>query len=213
MPSNLVLRCRCGNVEGQVRDASRDAVNRIVCYCDDCQAFLHRLGRADLLDEHGGTDIVQVAPSAVTFHRGTEHIAGLRLNPKGLYRWYATCCKTPVGNTVVPSIPFVGIVAQTFAGGPGELDAAVGAPAARILGKFAIGEPPPGSTKLQVAPLARVVGKLLGWKLTGKTWPHPFFDRSPKAPRYPIAVLSTEERDALRGLCGPKPAAAAPHGA
>jgi hypothetical protein len=213
VPSNLALRCRCGKLEGQVRDASRDAVNRIVCYCDDCQAFMHRLGRADLLDEHGGTDIVQVAPAAVTFQRGAEHIAAVRLGPKGLYRWYATCCKTPLGNTVSPAIPFVGIIGQTFAVAPAELDAAIGAPLCGILGKFAIGEPPPGSTKLQVGMLARVVRMLLGWKLTGKTWPHPFFERSPKAPRYPVSVLSTEERDALRGLCGPKPAAVAPRGA
>ena len=36
----------------------------MVCYCDDCQAFLHYLGRADLLDALGGTDIVQMAPAA-----------------------------------------------------------------------------------------------------------------------------------------------------
>ena len=42
---------------------------------------------------------------------------GVRLTPKGLFRWHTTCCNTPVGNTLRPSVPFVGIVAQAFDGG------------------------------------------------------------------------------------------------
>lgn len=64
------LRCRCGQVEGTVSNASPESVNRIICYCDDCQAFLHHIGRSELLDAHGGTDIVQVAPADLRFHRG-----------------------------------------------------------------------------------------------------------------------------------------------
>src|SRR5258706_617911 len=108
------LSCRCGAVRGSVSNAARDTVNRCICYCDDCQAFAHHLGRADLLDAHGGTDIVQVAPASLTFQEGAERIVGLRLKPKGLYRFYAECCKTPLGNTVTPALPFVGIAAQVF---------------------------------------------------------------------------------------------------
>ncbi|WP_437296539.1 hypothetical protein [Sorangium sp. So ce426] len=39
---------------------------------------MHHLDRADLLDEHGGSDIVQVAPSAISFDRGSELIAAVR---------------------------------------------------------------------------------------------------------------------------------------
>jgi hypothetical protein len=46
-----------------------------------------------------------------------------------------------------------------------------------------------------------VIRKVLGWKLHGQTWPHPFFDRAARAPRYPVAVLSRDEREALRPLC------------
>src|SRR5438034_9137168 len=108
------LRCRCGEVQGWLTNPSAQSVNRVICYCDDCQAFQYHLGRPDLLDVHGGTDIVQVAPAAFSFARGTDRIAGLRLAPKGLYRWYASCCKTPLGNTVSAAIPFVGIVAHAF---------------------------------------------------------------------------------------------------
>jgi hypothetical protein len=188
-----------------VKDASPQSVNRIICYCDDCQATLHYLGRADLLDPHGGTDIVQVAPAALQFHRGADRIAGLRLSPKGLCRWYASCCKTPVGNTAGLSIPFVGILAQAF----DEPDAVVGKPVGAILGQFAIGAAPEGSTRTNPRLLLRLIGKVLSWKITGKTWPHPFFDRSTRAPSHPMTILTPAEREALRPLCGPRPPAQA----
>jgi hypothetical protein len=201
MSQDAELSCRCGEVRGRLKDASPQSVNRIVCYCDDCQASLHYLGRADLLDAHGGTDLVQVAPAALAFHRGADRIAGLRLSPKGLCRWYASCCKTPLGNTVGPSVPFVGIVAQAFQ----EPDAIFGKPTGAILGKYAIGTAPEGSTKMNPRLLLRVIGKVVGWRITGKTWPHPFFDRATRAPSHSMTTLTPAERDALRPLCGPRP--------
>jgi hypothetical protein len=199
--STVDLRCRCGEVEGQLHDAAPDTVTRVVCYCDDCQAYAHHLGRADLLDPHGGSDIVQVAPAALRFVRGADRIAGVRLTPKGLYRWYASCCKTPVGNTVGPGLPFVGIIAQALRSAD-----RLGPPTGGILGKFAVGTAPPGTTGLNVRLLARAIRKILGWKLGGQTWPHPFFERTTRAPIYPLTVLSHDEREALRPLCGPRPA-------
>jgi hypothetical protein len=201
MPRDVELRCRCGEVHGVVKDASAETVNRVVCYCDDCQAFAHRLGRADLLDANGGTDVVQVAPASLTFDRGEAKIVGLRLSPKGLYRWYASCCNTPLGNTVTPAIPFVGIVAQAFE----RPDEDFGRPIGAILGRFAIGEPPKGSVGLNVPLLARAIRKVLGWKVRGKTWPHPYFDRATKNPTRPISIVPRDDREALRELCGPRP--------
>lgn len=202
------LRCRCGEVRGQVADPSPRTVNRVVCYCDDCQAFAHRLGRADLLNPQGGSDIVQVAPTALTFAQGQDRIIGLRLTPKGLYRWHTSCCNTPVGNTLGPAIPFVGIVAQAFDHGTQRADDIFGNPIGAILGKYAVGDPPAGSTGISLPLLLRSLGKVLGWRLRGKTWPHPFFKRETREPIYPLTVLSPDEREALRPLCGPHPATA-----
>jgi hypothetical protein len=196
------LRCRCGEVEGRVEKAARDTANRMVCYCDDCQAYLHHLGRADLLDANGGTDVVQVAPAALAYTRGTDRIAGVRLKSKGLFRWYASCCKTPLGNTLSPSVPFVGIVKHAFRA-PDEV---FGAPVGAMFGKFAVGAAPPGSTGPNLRLIARAASKVVGWKVRGQTWPHPFFARGTGAPIYPITVLSRDEREALRPLCGPRPA-------
>jgi hypothetical protein len=207
MATTAELRCRCGEVTGTVNNASAEAVNHIVCYCDDCQAFAHQLGRADLLDAKGGSDIVQLAPATLSFTKGKDRIAGMRLSPKGLYRWHTTCCNTPVGNTLGPAIPFVGIVTQAFDTGAQRADQMFGAPAGAILGKYAIGEPPPGSTRLNLPLLLRAIGKVLGWRLRGRTWPHPFFRKGEPKPIYPVTVLSPEQREALRPFCGPKPAA------
>jgi len=205
MAEPIEMRCRCGEVRGRVTDLSPRTVNRVICYCDDCQAFLHQLGRADLLNAKGGSDILQVAPAAVSFTQGQQHVVGLRLKPNGLYRWYAKCCDTPVGNTMSPALPFVGILAQAF--DTPRLDDVVGAPAGEIFGKFAVGEPPAGSTRLNLPLLLRAIAKMLGWRFGGRSWPHPFFSRETGAPLYAVTALSKEQRDALRPLCGPRPGA------
>lgn len=207
MPKEMELRCRCGEVVGRVENASPQKVNRVVCYCDDCQAFAHQLGRADLLNAQGGTDIIQVAPAALTFVKGQQHIAGLRLSPKGLFRFHTTCCNTPVGNTLSPAIPFVGIVAQVFDGNSKAVDGVFGAPIGAILGKYAIGKPPADSTGINLPVLLRAITKVLGWRLRGRAWPNPFFQPKTREPAYPIAVLAEAQRETLRSLCGPKPAA------
>jgi len=207
MVGQIEIRCRCGEVRGIVANPSPQSVNRVTCYCDDCQAFAHRLGRADLLNPQGGSDIVQVAPTALTFTRGLDRIVGLRLKPNGLYRWYAKCCNTPVGNTLTPAVPFVGLMAQTF--DSPNLDSVIGAPTGALLGKFAIGEPPKGSTGLNLSVLLRAVARVLGWRLSRKTWPHPFFSSETRAPVYPVTVVSQQRREALRAYCGPDPSARA----
>jgi hypothetical protein len=205
MTGNATLRCRCGEVRGVVAGVSLGKVNRVICYCDDCQAFLHYLGRADLLDAHGGTDIVQLAPAWLSFVQGTERIVGLRLTPKGIYRWYASCCRTPLGNMVGPAIPYIGIVVQAFASEARSLDDLFGHPIGAIYGKHAVAGAPPGSTGFTPRLFARAIGRVLAWRLRGQSWPHPFFERATRKPGYPVTTLTREEREALRPLCGPHP--------
>jgi len=201
------LSCRCGAVHGRVTDMASNVANRIVCYCRDCQAFAHQLKRADLLDAHGGSDIVAVAPAAISFDRGREHIRGVRLSDKGLHRFYASCCNTPLGNVARPSIPFVGVPAQAFAAtGPGGIDALLGPVRGRVYGQHAVGTPPEGSTSLQPTLLARIIWRIATWGLRGSGKPNPFFDSQTQQPLYALLVLSSAERDALRPLCGPRTA-------
>ncbi|HVJ30013.1 MAG TPA: DUF6151 family protein, partial [Gammaproteobacteria bacterium] len=80
--AELPLRCQCGAVRGVVRDALPRKVNHCFCYCDDCQAFVHFLGRADdILDAHGGTELTQMSQANVRFTAGIDKIAAMRLTP------------------------------------------------------------------------------------------------------------------------------------
>ena len=103
------LSCRCGAVTGSV--ANERLATHSVCYCEDCQAFARHLGReSEMLDARGGSEGVEVLPKDVTFHSGLEHLACVRLTQNGLLRWYAACCRTPIGNTpATRRLPFVGL--------------------------------------------------------------------------------------------------------
>jgi hypothetical protein len=57
------LRCRAAKYAGLLRTVRRTPSTGGL-HCDDCQAFAHQLGRADLLDAQAGSDIVQVAPAS-----------------------------------------------------------------------------------------------------------------------------------------------------
>jgi len=92
------LRCACGRLEGHV--AATHRAGRAICYCRDCQAFARFLGSPEAtLDVLGGTDIITTAPRFVQFTAGTEQLQCMSLGPRGLLRWYAGCCRTPIGNT------------------------------------------------------------------------------------------------------------------
>jgi hypothetical protein len=192
------LACRCGQTRGHIAAPSPASVNRVVCYCRDCQAFAYAIGRSDILDEKAGTDVVQVAPAALTITDGQDHVKGLRLSDKGLYRFYASCCGTPLGNTVSPAIPVVGVARQAFEVEGQTADALFGPMAGAVHGQGAKGEPPPGSVGVPLRLLVRIVLRVLRWRLSGRGWPHPFFGLADHKPRFPVEVLSAERRAELR---------------
>lgn len=107
----LSIACKCGQFQGEPDQQLAHPHNRLLCYCDDCQGFAHYLGNAEgILDEQGGTDITQVTAGSLTITQGLEHLACVRLSPKGLRRWYAKCCNTPIGNAPSVSLPFIGLI-------------------------------------------------------------------------------------------------------
>jgi hypothetical protein len=127
MPTDVTLACDCGTVRGVAHGVTPDNVNRLVCYCGDCQSFACHLGRADdLFDRHGGTEIVQMAPVRLELTHGREQLACLRLRKDGLVRWYARCCRTPIANTLFgPRPPFAGVF-RRFVEDPAATEAVLG---------------------------------------------------------------------------------------
>src|SRR5713226_4481912 len=112
MTMNVQLKCNCGALRGVASGISKSSGNRIVFMCDDCQAYAHFLGRAkEILDDNGGTDVFPVTPSNLKITHGIENLKCLRLTDKGMIRWYAGCCKTPIANSMPsPRAPFAGVI-------------------------------------------------------------------------------------------------------
>jgi hypothetical protein len=198
MSIDLPLACACGTVRGVAGDVSRATGNRMVCYCHDCQAFAHFLGRADVLDAHGGTDVYQMAPGRLRITDGAAQLACVRLGPKGLFRWYAACCRTPIGNSVT-SLPFVGLIdafVDHRGAGHGR-DEVMGKPIAYAYVDAAVGGAPAHARgKSELAVVLRVLGLIAGWVVRGKARPSPFFDGK-KRPIVEPKVLTAEERAKL----------------
>lgn len=189
------LRCGCGRLKGAVERPER--ANHAICYCKDCQAFAHFLGRpGEILDERGGSEVVHVSPGNVRFSEGKENLACMRLTPAGLVRWYARCCNTPIGNTMAtPTLSFVGLLHNCL-GGPGHGLGETFGPVrcwANTVG--AKGLPKPKQAGVPGA-ILWFLSTLISARLDGSHTQTPFFDdrRSPVAtPR----VLSADERRAL----------------
>ncbi|MFO0676232.1 MAG: DUF6151 family protein [Polyangiaceae bacterium] len=197
---SVALACTCGAVRGRMHDTSAGAHNRVLCYCDDCRDFTTFLARPELVDDHGGSDILQTFPANLVFTEGVGNVRGIRLSAKGLHRWYADCCKTPVGNTLGAGGPFAG-VGMAFVAGmdrPGERDRTFGPPRGTLLTKFATRPLPDGGTTNPLAFGVRTAWLLAAWTFGGKRWPSPFFDRATGRPIAPLRVLDGAERDALR---------------
>ena len=190
----MQLRCRCGTVRGEL-DPTR-AYARATCYCKDCRAFARYLGVPGMLDDSGGTDIVPIAPAAVRFTAGVEQVACMSLSPRGILRWYAACCRTPLGNTPRdPKLPYVGLVTACFDATPQAVDAAFG-PRGRVVLNTQSATAPVRATPFAFALGGlRILAGIIGARLRRERV-SPFFDAQGRPLREP-EVVSREQRAAL----------------
>ena len=195
MPTDLAFSCKCGALGGTLHDVAPGQQTHLVCYCRDCRSFARHLGVDDQLEPGGGVPLIQTLPSRLEITRGLEHLACLRLSKKGLHRWYASCCNTPLANTLSsPKFPFVGLWRPLF-----EDISDFGPVQARGFTKLA--EPGPGAPTKDMGLLTMLGGflrRVVQSYLSGTARKTPFFDAD-GAPVVVPHVLSAEEFRAAQG--------------
>lgn len=186
------IRCHCGKLKGTFNHHRE--VNRCVCYCADCQAFARFLKREhEILDDRGGTSIIQTIPANISFTEGIEYLACMRLTANGLLRWYATCCYTPIGNTPPTlNLSFIGLIHTCLSADRTSLDTAFGPIEMYVNTKSAIGEPKPKSAGVLFGTL-RAIGWILKARFDGRSKQTPFFDVESGTPIVIPKVLDDEE--------------------
>lgn len=198
----MEIRCDCGDFRAELTAFPKSTPGRLVCYCDDCQTYLHYLGRAELLDKNGGTEIVPAYPADINILKGREHLRCTRLIPTGMFRFSTTCCNTPIGNTD-PKRPWCGFFHRVFTvEEPDRLQKQFGPVRSSIMGRYAKGTPPSGTPeKFNFKAFRTVMPFLLKGKILGKAKPSPFFTEEGAAIVAPHA-LTEDERRVARAAAG-----------
>ena len=181
------LSCKCRQFQAGAERISRRSVNRVICYCSDCQAYARHLGRAEMLDSWGGSDIIQLPAASFRIVAGHEQIIGLKLSLKPTIRWLAKCCSSPVANMSSPKSPALGILAASFQGSRHQLDLCLGRPIGQIHGQEAAVKNPSLGTGIGLPVLLLAVPKVLYWAVAGRGKPNPFIDENTGQIRYPLS--------------------------
>lgn len=196
--TNHPLRCRCGKVQGYLTTAA--SATRAVCYCKDCQAYARFLGTPGIVDDAGGTEVVASLPRYLHFTAGSEAIACMSLKERGLLRWYASCCLTPIGNTPRdPKVSYVGVVSTCLEDRSPSIDASFGRRRIAVNTKSArrLVRSTPFTT---LAAVAKLMLSLASARATGAHKANPFFEPGTRSPIRPVRVLSKDERARAYGL-------------
>lgn len=172
-------------MRGVAREMTPGTANRVVCHCGGCTRYAHALGRAtEILDEHGGSEVIQISPRRLALTEGVEHLGCMQMTQGGALRWYATCCRTPLAHTL-PSLrlPFMSVSHVCLDWGSHARDAVAGPIRARVNGRFEGQAPPGAGLGALLSMLAHYTPLLLGWLIRGDARASPFLDPDTRAPR------------------------------
>lgn len=187
------IQCRCGKVDMSIEMPIPDTSARITCYCKDCRAFSTHLGAEEDIGTRGASDLLHVAPRRLRFCNGAEHMDCLRLSPKGLFRWYAACCNSPMFVTLPKDVPFISVVV------PRMVDVVPPDPVATVFSEQALdGQGPLPVNHGRLTVVVRFFRRIAGALLTGHFRSHPLFEAG--KPMAEPTVLSLEERKAATRL-------------
>nr|WP_170417505.1 DUF6151 family protein [Ruegeria atlantica] len=180
--------CSCGSLHGRISAAGVKHGTHVVCYCHDCRAAQLYFGQPD--PAPGPVEILQMLPEEIVFDGGAEHLALMQLSPKGMLRWYASCCNAPLATTpTTPKFPFAGFIVKRIPDPNG-----LGPITTR--GFIPSGHGKQTHKKIGAA-VYGLVTRVAKSRLSGSWKNTPFFDPDTFAPVAEPVVLSKSERAAL----------------
>ena len=172
MTDPLPLACACGTVRGALAPPPPAGL-RCVCYCADCRAYADRLSQP--LTPGGGSMIYQTVPTRVILAAGRERVAALRMTERGVFRFYAACCGTPLANTApADGLPVLGVMEAWMTGDEAARKAALGPCRYGVFKRGATGPLPSGQAGMKrhlAAMLALAIGGMARGRRTS-----PFFE-------------------------------------
>ena len=114
MTDSTTFSCTCGKIHGVLTDISEKTGTGIVCHCSQCRAAEVYLDQPDPEDD--GVAIFQTTFDHVTFMAGADKMYAFSFEDGKLVRWYASCCKVPLFNTMAePKSGFVGVIVDRLA--------------------------------------------------------------------------------------------------
>lgn len=188
------IRCRCGQLQAKL--AATVGLIHLGCHCRDCQTYAHALGNpGEVLDQHGGTDVVTTLQHHVSFTKGEEHLACLSLSEQGLLRWYASCCDTPIANTARdPKLSFVALVHTGLGESGAALEAKLGTVRVTVNPKHARGTVSYNAFAALLSTV-RIVVSVLRARVNGSWKLSPFFRPGSAEPVAAPRVLGVAERE------------------
>ena len=130
----------------------------------------------------------------VSFTSGIEHLACLSLTQKGLLRWYAKCCNTPICNTARNwKVPYVGLLSGCLKTDPAAFERSFPQVQMRVNTQSAKQAPPPMRLRTAIS-LAGFMPRVMLSSISGAYRQTPFFDQAEGAPVVAVKVLSESER-------------------
>jgi hypothetical protein len=187
------FQCQCGSLRGLLSQPQRAFHG--ICYCKDCRAYSKHLGMASKThDASGGAEFVATQARHVSFSEGMQHLACLSLSEKGLLRWYAKCCATPIGGTPRNwKIPYVGLVHTCLKADPAAFERAFPRLQMRVNTGSAI-QTPPGLALRTLVSLASLMPRIVADAVTGAYKETPFFHSPAGEPVAAVTMLSQAER-------------------
>lgn len=107
--TDTTLSCDCGSFQASLSEVNPVRGTHLRCHCSDCRAFVRVLLPDAQLKN--GLHLYQTDPDKIEVLKGVEHLECLTFSSKGLLRWYASCCKTPMFNTPRSAkVPLVAVV-------------------------------------------------------------------------------------------------------